>query len=100
MTATRTLSASDVERVAKRHHIDLWHENFALDEFRAGMNAEIERRGGPPVTEEQCSQIARTVLENLRKVPQYYHPEVEKIRAKARDGFPTEFGPAGDRPDW
>ncbi len=100
MTATKTLSASDVERVAKQHHIDLWHEQFALDEFRAGVNAEIERRGGPPVTEEQCSQIARAVLENLRRVPHYYHTEVDRAHSAAKDGYAAEFGPAGDRPDW
>jgi hypothetical protein len=99
MASPRTLTAADVERVAKRHHVDLWHEHFALDEFRAGVNAEIQRSGGPPVTEEQCSKIARTVLENLRKAPHYYHQEVEREHPRD-EGYPTEFGPLGNRPDW
>jgi len=99
MAVAKTLSAADVERVARLHHVDLWHEHFALDEFQAGVNAEIERSGGPPVTEEQCSKIARTVLENLRKAPHYYHQEVEREHPRD-EGYPTEFGPLGNRPDW
>jgi hypothetical protein len=99
MAVAKTLSTADVERVARLHHVDLWHENFALDEFRAGVNAEIERSGGAPVTEEQCSKIARTVLENLRRAPHYYHQGVEKAHTES-DGPPTAPGALGDRPDW
>jgi hypothetical protein len=81
---SRLLTAPEANTVASGLGIlSFKDEAFSLDDFRAGMDAEL--KAGPEApTVEQCAAVGRTVLSHLREKPDYYMP------------VPAGVGAAGD----
>jgi hypothetical protein len=87
-----TLDMADVEKLARRRHIDLWHKPVSVRAVCDGVNAELRRDPGSPPPEELWAGILDMVLVHLRADPGYYAGE-------HRDRS-DELKPLGDRPDW
>jgi hypothetical protein len=75
MAARRAFDLADALEVSNALGIDLAAEEFALEDFRAGMNVELEHGTRDPatnVTGDDPLVTGKIALAHLREMPDYY----------------------------
>lgn len=75
MTAKPEFSTEEALRIAHDLGLDLAHESFDLEQFRVGLNVELEhgrRDPGTNVTNDDPVVTGKIALAHLRELPDYY----------------------------
>ena len=75
MTARVTFDPSEALEVATRLGLDFAVEPFSLEEFRRGMDVELEhgrRDAATNVTGDDALTTGKIALAHLREIPDYY----------------------------
>jgi len=75
MTGRDRFSAEEAARIATELGIDFPAEGFDLEQFRAGMDVELEHGARDPetnVTDDDAITTGRIALAHLREIPDYY----------------------------
>jgi Protein of unknown function (DUF5661) len=81
---------ADAARLAEALGLDLVAEPFDLEEFRIGLNVELEhgsRTAETDVTHDDPLATAKIALAHLREIPDYYTRLVAMERQA--EGYPT-----------
>jgi hypothetical protein len=94
MSAKSSFSLHEAALIAEQLGIDLAREHFRLEDFRAGLDVELEHGSRNPetnVTGDDPLTTGRIALAHLREIPDYYvrlrqmELEAEDARAEALD---------------
>lgn len=75
MKARPRFTADEARRIADKLGLDLAHEPFDLEEFRMGLDVELEHGRRDPetnVTDDDPMMTAKIALAHLRELPDYY----------------------------
>jgi len=75
MTARDGFSPDEAARIAAELGIDFAVEDFDLEQFRSGMDVELEhgtRDPGTNVTGDDAVTTGKIALAHLREIPDYY----------------------------
>jgi len=82
----RSFTAEEARRIGEQIGIDWSSAPFDLDEFRAGMDVELEHGMHDPatnVTNDDAVVTGKIALAHLNEFPDYY-VRLEKMEAEAR----------------
>jgi len=85
MTARTEFSLSDAGEIAAQLGIDFATSGFGLEDFRAGLNVELEHGRRDPetnVTGDDPIMTGKIALAHLREMPDYY-ARLAKMEAEA-----------------
>jgi hypothetical protein len=94
MTVRETFDSNEALEVATRLGLDFAAEPFALEEFRRGMDVELEHGRRDPatnVTGDDALTTGKIALAHLREIPDYYtrlarmESDAEAEAAEAKD---------------
>ena len=97
MTETRRTTAEEARRVGDEIGVD-W-TRFDLEQFRAGMDVELEHgldNLATNVTDDDPDATARIAYAHLREFPDYY-TRLELMEREARRYWTSSAAPAGRR---
>ncbi len=75
MTTRETFTSAAAEEIGRRLGIDFTTSPFPLEEFRAGMDIELEHGSRDPdtnVTGDDALTTGKIALAHLREIPDYY----------------------------
>ncbi|MGZ3471377.1 MAG: DUF5661 family protein [Isosphaeraceae bacterium] len=75
MTAKQGFGSEEAAKVAERLGIDFDVESFDLEQFRMGMDVELEHGLVSPetnVTDDDAAMTGKIALAHLREIPDYY----------------------------
>jgi Protein of unknown function (DUF5661) len=75
MTAKQSFSAERAAEIAERLGLDFDVESFDLEQFRMGMDVELEHGLLNPetnVTDDDAAMTGKIALAHLREIPDYY----------------------------
>lgn len=75
MTAKQSFSSEEASGIAERLGIDFDVESFDLEQFRMGMDVELEHGLISPetnVTDDDAAMTGKIALAHLREIPDYY----------------------------
>jgi hypothetical protein len=84
----KSFTAEEARRIGEQIGIDWSSAPFDLDEFRAGMDVELEHGIHDPatnVTNDDAVVTGKIALAHLNEFPDYY-VRLEKMEAEARQG--------------
>lgn len=84
----KSFTAEEARRIGEQIGIDWSSAPFDLDEFRAGMDVELEHGMHAPatnVTNDDAVVTGKIALAHLNEFPDYY-VRLEKMEAEARRG--------------
>ncbi|MGE5282842.1 MAG: DUF5661 family protein [Chloroflexota bacterium] len=84
----KSFTAEEARRIGEQIGIDWSSAPFDLDEFRAGMDVELEHGMHDPatnVTNDDAVVTGKIALAHLNEFPDYY-VRLEKMEAEARRG--------------
>jgi Protein of unknown function (DUF5661) len=84
----KSFTAEEARRIGEQIGIDWSSAPFDLDEFRAGMDVELEHGMHDPatnVTDDDAVVTGKIALAHLNEFPDYY-VRLEKMEAEARRG--------------
>lgn len=82
----KSFTADEARRVGEQIGIDWPSAPFEIDEFRAGMDVELEHGShdlGTNVTDDDAVITGKIALAHLNEFPDYY-VRLEKMEAEAR----------------
>ena len=82
----KSFTADEARRVGEKIGIDWSSAPFEIDEFRAGMDVELEHGShdlGTNVTDDDAVITGKIALAHLNEFPDYY-VRLEKMEAEAR----------------
>ncbi|MEK6208196.1 MAG: DUF5661 family protein [Chloroflexota bacterium] len=85
MEAKRTFTSEEAERIAAEIGLDFTRESFDLEQFRMGLDVELEhgrRDVGTNVTDDDPTVTGKIALAHLRELPDYY-TRLAKMEAEA-----------------
>ena len=75
MTAKQGFSPDEAAEIAERSGVDFDVESFDLEQFRMGMDVELEHGSRNPetdVTDDDAAMTGKIALAHLREIPDYY----------------------------
>lgn len=85
MEAKPTFTSEEAERIAAEIGLDFTRESFDLEQFRMGLDVELEhgrRDLGTNVTDDDPTVTGKIALAHLRELPDYY-TRLAKMEAEA-----------------
>lgn len=85
MTAKQGFSPEEAAEIAERLGLDFDVESFDLEQFRMGMDVELEHGSRNPetnVTDDDAATTGKIALAHLREIPDYY-TRLAAMEAKA-----------------
>lgn len=85
MDAKRGFTSEDARRIADDLHLDFARERFDLEQFRLGLDVELEHGRRDPatnVTDDAPLVTGKIALAHLRELPDYY-TRLAEMEAKA-----------------
>lgn len=85
MTAKQGFSPEEAAEIAERLGVDFDVESFDLEQFRMGMDVELEHGSRNPetnVTDDDAATTGKIALAHLREIPDYY-TRLAAMEAKA-----------------
>jgi len=85
MKAKRTFTSRDAEGIAHALGLDIAGEPFDLEQFRMGLDVELEHGRRDPatnVTDDDPIMTGKIALAHLRELPDYY-TRLAEMEAKA-----------------
>jgi len=96
MAVRATFDSTEALDVATRLGLDFAAEPFSLDEFRRGMDVELEHGRRDPVTNvtgDDALTTGKIALAHLREIPDYY-TRLSRMEAEAEAELAETVDPA------
>jgi hypothetical protein len=96
MSVRSTFDAAEAQRVATALGLDFANEPFPLEEFRRGMDVELEHGRRDPatnVTGDDPVTTGKIALAHLREFPDYY-TRLDRMEKEAETELAEKLDPA------